>query len=139
MSNEPLRTQVGIIGAGPAGLFLANMLHLRGIESIVLESHTRQYIESRIRAGVLEQGTVESTHGRAMACRAFGKAGNKGAGLHGPGDERIGFARCLSRAAIDVEGAGSSDQGSHQWPPRNVTFCHETRGSQGIDEEDVEP
>ena len=59
MSNEPLRTQVGIIGAGPAGLFLANMLHLRGIESIVLESHTRQYIESRIRAGVLEQGTVE--------------------------------------------------------------------------------
>jgi p-hydroxybenzoate 3-monooxygenase len=55
-----MRTQVGIIGAGPAGLILAQLLHLEGIESIVIESHTRQYIEERVRAGVLEQGTVES-------------------------------------------------------------------------------
>ena len=54
-----MRTQVGIIGAGPAGLMLAHLLHLEGIESIVIESHTRQYIEERVRAGVLEQGTVE--------------------------------------------------------------------------------
>jgi p-hydroxybenzoate 3-monooxygenase len=54
-----MRTQVGIIGAGPAGLMLAQLLYLEGIESIVIESHTRQYIEERIRAGVLEQGTVE--------------------------------------------------------------------------------
>jgi p-hydroxybenzoate 3-monooxygenase len=54
-----MRTQVGIIGAGPAGLILAHLLHLEGIESIVIESHTRQYIEERVRAGVLEQGTVE--------------------------------------------------------------------------------
>jgi p-hydroxybenzoate 3-monooxygenase len=54
-----LRTQVGIIGAGPAGLTLAHLLHLQGIESIVLESHTREYVESRVRAGVLEQGTVD--------------------------------------------------------------------------------
>src|SRR5947207_531515 len=54
-----MRTQVGIIGAGPAGLMLAQLLHLEGIESIVIESHTRQYIEERVRAGVLEQGTVE--------------------------------------------------------------------------------
>jgi p-hydroxybenzoate 3-monooxygenase len=53
------RTQVGIIGAGPAGLILSRLLHLEGIESVVLESHTRQYIEERVRAGVLEQGTVE--------------------------------------------------------------------------------
>jgi p-hydroxybenzoate 3-monooxygenase len=53
------RTQVGIIGAGPAGLTLAHLLHLQGIESIVLERHTREYIETRVRAGVLEQGTVD--------------------------------------------------------------------------------
>ncbi|WP_117212023.1 4-hydroxybenzoate 3-monooxygenase [Allorhizocola rhizosphaerae] len=54
-----MRTQVGIIGAGPAGLVLAHLLHLRGVDSVVLERHTRAHIESRIRAGVLEQGTVE--------------------------------------------------------------------------------
>jgi len=54
-----VRTQIGIVGAGPAGLLLSHLLHLRGIESVVLESHTREYVESRIRAGVLEQGTVD--------------------------------------------------------------------------------
>ena len=54
-----IRTQVGIIGAGPAGLTLAHLLHLQGIESVVLESRTREYVENRVRAGVLEQGTVE--------------------------------------------------------------------------------
>jgi p-hydroxybenzoate 3-monooxygenase len=53
------RTQVGIIGAGPAGLILSHLLHLEGIESVVLESRTRSYIEERVRAGVLEQGTVD--------------------------------------------------------------------------------
>jgi p-hydroxybenzoate 3-monooxygenase len=54
-----LRTQVGIIGAGPAGLLLGHLLHLRGIESIIIEQRSRQEIESTIRAGVLEQGTVD--------------------------------------------------------------------------------
>jgi p-hydroxybenzoate 3-monooxygenase len=53
------RTQVGIVGAGPAGLILSHLLHLEGIDSVVLEVHTRKYIEERVRAGVLEQGTVE--------------------------------------------------------------------------------
>ena len=53
------RTQVGIVGAGPAGLMLAHLLHLRGIRSVVLENRSRQYIEERIRAGLLEQGTVD--------------------------------------------------------------------------------
>ncbi len=48
------RTQVGIVGAGPAGLLLSHLLHLRGIESIVLEARSRDYVEHRIRAGVLE-------------------------------------------------------------------------------------
>lgn len=54
-----IRTQVGIVGAGPAGLVLSHLLHLQGIESIVLEKSTRQHCEERIRAGVLEWGTVE--------------------------------------------------------------------------------
>ncbi len=54
-----MRTQVGIIGAGPAGLTLSHLLHLQGIDSVVLETHPREYVEQRIRAGVLEQGTVD--------------------------------------------------------------------------------
>jgi p-hydroxybenzoate 3-monooxygenase len=54
-----MRTQVGIVGSGPAGLMLSHLLHLRGIESIILECRGRQYIEERVRAGVLEQGTVD--------------------------------------------------------------------------------
>ena len=53
------RTQVGIVGAGPAGLMLAQLLQLQGIESVVLEARSREYVEHRIRAGVLEQGTVD--------------------------------------------------------------------------------
>jgi p-hydroxybenzoate 3-monooxygenase len=54
-----LRTQVGIVGAGPAGLTLARLLEVAGIESVVLEDRSREYVEHRIRAGVLEQGTVD--------------------------------------------------------------------------------
>jgi p-hydroxybenzoate 3-monooxygenase len=54
-----LRTQVGIVGAGPAGLLLSHLLHLEGIESVVLESRSRKAVEETIRAGVLEQGTVD--------------------------------------------------------------------------------
>jgi p-hydroxybenzoate 3-monooxygenase len=53
------RTQVGIVGAGPAGLVLGHLLHLRGIEAVVLEDRSRDYVEQRVRAGVLEHGTVE--------------------------------------------------------------------------------
>jgi p-hydroxybenzoate 3-monooxygenase len=53
------RTQVGIVGAGPAGLLLSHLLHLRGIRSVVLEARSREYVEHRVRAGVLEQGTVD--------------------------------------------------------------------------------
>ena len=53
-----MRTQVGIIGAGPAGLLLSHLLDRKGIGSIVLEKQSRPYVENRVRAGVLEQGTV---------------------------------------------------------------------------------
>ncbi len=54
-----MRTQVGIVGAGPAGLLLSHLLHLQGIESVVLEARSRDYVENRIRAGVLEYGTEQ--------------------------------------------------------------------------------
>jgi p-hydroxybenzoate 3-monooxygenase len=54
-----MRTQVGIVGAGPAGLVLAQLLQLQGIEAVVLEARSREHVEQRIRAGVLEQGTVD--------------------------------------------------------------------------------
>ena len=50
-----MRTQVGIVGAGPAGLMLSHLLHRAGIESVILENRDRDYIESRIRAGLIEQ------------------------------------------------------------------------------------
>ena len=53
-----MRTQVGIIGSGPAGLLLSHLLHLHGIESVILERQRRDHVEARIRAGVIEQGTV---------------------------------------------------------------------------------
>jgi len=53
------RAQVGIVGAGPAGLLLSHLLHLEGIESVVVENRSRDYVEHRVRAGVLEHAPVE--------------------------------------------------------------------------------
>ena len=59
MAAAETRTQVGIVGAGPAGLMLGHLLHLRGVDTVILEARTRHYVEHRIRAGVLEQGTMD--------------------------------------------------------------------------------
>jgi p-hydroxybenzoate 3-monooxygenase len=53
------RTQVGIVGAGPAGLTLGHLLHLEGVDTVVLEDRSREYVEARIRAGVIEQAIVD--------------------------------------------------------------------------------
>src|SRR5882672_4091669 len=64
-----MRTQVGIVGAGPAGLFLALLLQRAGVDCVVLEARSRDYVESRVRAGVLEQGTVDLMDDLAVADR----------------------------------------------------------------------
>jgi p-hydroxybenzoate 3-monooxygenase len=69
-----MRTQVGIIGAGPAGLLLAQMLHQRGIDSVMLEARSRAHVESRIRAGLLEQGSVGTMTEAGVADRLHREA-----------------------------------------------------------------
>lgn len=69
MAARTIRTQVGIIGAGPSGLLLSHLLHLAGIDSIVLENRSRAYVEDRVRAGLLEQGTVETLAEAGVADR----------------------------------------------------------------------
>jgi p-hydroxybenzoate 3-monooxygenase len=64
-----MRTQVGIIGSGPSGLLLSQLLHLEGIESVVLERRTQDYVLGRIRAGVLEQGMVDMLRKAGVAER----------------------------------------------------------------------
>ena len=63
------RTQVGIVGAGPAGLTLARLLELEGIETVVLEDRSREHVEHRIRAGVLEQRSVDLLVGAGVGDR----------------------------------------------------------------------
>jgi p-hydroxybenzoate 3-monooxygenase len=64
-----MRTQVGIVGAGPAGLLLAHLLHRAGIDCVVLEAKSRDYVEERQRAGLLEQGTVDLLNGLGVGAR----------------------------------------------------------------------
>jgi p-hydroxybenzoate 3-monooxygenase len=64
-----MRTQVAIVGAGPAGLVLAHLLHREGIDAVVLENRGQDYVEKRVRAGVLEQPTVELLRDAGLADR----------------------------------------------------------------------
>ena len=69
-----MRTQVGIVGAGPAGLILAHLIHQQGIESVILEDRSRDYVEHRVRAGLLEQGTVDLLSDMGVAERLHREA-----------------------------------------------------------------
>ena len=81
-----VRTQVGIIGAGPAGLTLAHLPHRAGIDCVILESRSQEYVENRVRAGLLEQGTVDLWRELGVAGRLDREAlVHRGAPLPGVG------------------------------------------------------
>jgi p-hydroxybenzoate 3-monooxygenase len=101
-----VRTQVGIVGAGPAGLLLAHLLGRAGIESVVLELRSRAYIEQRVRAGVLEQGTVDLLNASGLGER-MGREGLVHHGIElrfGGGGHRIDFAELAGGRGITVYG-----------------------------------
>ena len=84
-----MRTQVAIIGAGPAGLLLSHILHLQGVDSVVVEARSREHVENRIRAGVLESHVVAALDaagvGERMRREGLAHAGTQflyGARLH---------------------------------------------------------
>jgi p-hydroxybenzoate 3-monooxygenase len=76
-----VRTQVGILGAGPAGLLLSHLLHLQGVESVVLEIRSRDHVEKRVRAGVLEFPTVQLLDELGVADRLH-RDGLRHGGIH---------------------------------------------------------
>jgi p-hydroxybenzoate 3-monooxygenase len=101
-----MRTQVAIIGAGPAGLMLAHLLRIEGVESVVLEKHTREHIERRVRAGVLEQGTVDLMNQAGLGDR-MRLEGMVHHGIHlraGGRSHRIDFADLTGGRGITVYG-----------------------------------
>jgi p-hydroxybenzoate 3-monooxygenase len=100
-----MRTQVAIVGAGPAGLMLGHLLHLQGIESVVIEIKSRDYVEHRVRAGVLEQPTVDLLHETGLGGRLAAEGlTHEGIALRfSGGSHRIDFAD-LTGSAITVYG-----------------------------------
>ena len=100
------RTQVGIVGAGPAGLLLGHLLHLNGIDSVIVEDRSREHVIDRVRAGVLEQGTVDLMHAMGVG------AGVQEAGLRHEGlyisflgqRHRINLTELTGGKAITVYG-----------------------------------
>ena len=112
-----MRTQVGIVGAGPAGLLLAHLLHLEGIDSVVLENRSRAYVEQRVRAGVLEQPTVELLREAGVAGR-LDREGleHRGVSLRfDGGDHRIDFHALTGQNHHRVRAAGGG-QGPDRRP-----------------------
>jgi p-hydroxybenzoate 3-monooxygenase len=100
------RTQVGIVGAGPAGLVLSHLLQREGIESVVLENRSREYVEGRVRAGVLEHGTVDLLTELGLADRLHREGlVHHGIELRFDGQgHRIGFEELADGRAITIYG-----------------------------------
>lgn len=101
-----MRCQVAIVGAGPAGLTLARLLECQGIESVVLEDRSRDYIEHRIRAGVLEQGSVDLLRGAGVGERMLREgAVHHGISLQFEGERhRVALSELTGGSAIVVYG-----------------------------------
>lgn len=97
-----MRTQVAIIGAGPAGLLLAHLLHQHGIDSVVLEAKSRHYVEDRVRAGVLEHQSVDVLNEAGVGARMMSEGLlHQGILLHfGGKSHRIDFEELTGRAVM---------------------------------------
>ena len=101
-----MKTQVGIVGAGPAGLLLGHLLHLNGIDSVIVENRSREYVVDRVRAGVLEQGTVDLLNAMGVGAR-LQQMGLRHEGLYVSfrgRRHRIDFADLTGGKAITVYG-----------------------------------
>ena len=101
-----VRTQTGIVGAGPAGLMLGHLLHLHGIDSVILERRSEEYVIERVRAGVLEQGTVDLMRESGVGER-LGREGLRHAGIYlsfGGVRRHIGFEQLTGGRSITVYG-----------------------------------
>ncbi len=101
-----VRTQAGIVGAGPAGLMLGHLLHLHGIDSVILERRSEEYVIERVRAGVLEQGTVDLMRESGVGGR-LGREGLRHAGIYlsfGGVRRHIGFEELTGGRSITVYG-----------------------------------
>ena len=99
-------TQVGIVGAGPAGLLLGHLLHLNGIDSVIVEDRSRDYVIDRVRAGVLEQGTVDLMIAMGVS-EGLSRAGLRHEGLYisfNGRRHRIDLAELTGGKAITVYG-----------------------------------
>src|SRR5262245_11190994 len=75
------RTQVAIVGAGPAGMLLAHLLHREGVDTVVVETRSEEYVASRIRAGILEQSTVDLLREVGLGDRLV-REGDEHRGIH---------------------------------------------------------
>lgn len=101
-----MRTQVGIIGSGPSGLLLARLLHLQGIDTVIVESRSREYVAGRIRAGVIEQGMADLLRA-AKAGERMDREGLVHEGINIAFDgrlERIDFPKHTNGKAVMVYG-----------------------------------
>ena len=102
-----MRTQVGIVGAGPAGMMLAHLLHRAGIDSVVVELRSRHYVQERVRAGVLEQGTRDLMVETGVGARLQ----RDGITHHGLELRFAHFARTLSNCPSGVDGGALGEIG----------------------------
>ena len=103
---ERIRTQVGIVGAGPAGLMLGHLLHLRGIRSFILEDRSQEHVIERVRAGVLEQSSVDLMHEVGLGDR-LSRLGLRHEGIYlafGGERHRIPLAELTAGRAITIYG-----------------------------------
>jgi p-hydroxybenzoate 3-monooxygenase len=95
-----VRTQVGIVGAGPAGLLLWHLLRRQGIDAVIIEARSRAYVEERVRAGVLEQGSVDIINGLGLGAR-MQREGLQHAGIYlrfGGASHHLDFSELVGRS-----------------------------------------